>query len=194
MPENNDFQYSQEEQNVQSELRIEGQLTFSVTSTVGMIPVENATITISDQNAPENILATVTTDENGQTQNITLQAPPFAFSQAPGQERPYASYAVEISAPGYENVRIEGTEVLSDAISLQPVRMNPVEELNIAKDLIIIPPHTLYGDFPPKIPEAEIKPVPERGEIVLSRVVIPEYVVVHDGAPNDSSAPNYYVK
>lgn len=194
MPENNDFQYSQEEQNVQSELRIEGQLTFSVTSTVGMIPVENATITISDQNAPENILATVTTDENGQTQNITLQAPPFAFSQAPGQERPYASYDVEISAPGYENVRIEGTEVLSDAISLQPVRMNPVEELNIAKDLIIIPPHTLYGDFPPKIPEAEIKPVPERGEIVLSRVVIPEYVVVHDGAPNDSSAPNYYVK
>lgn len=194
MPENKDFEQSQELENVQSELQIEGQLTFSVTSTVGMIPIENANITITEPNAPENIIATVTTDESGQTENVTLQAPPFALSQAPGEERPYASYDVEISAPGYENVRIEGTEVFSEAISLQPVRMNPVEEQNIAKDFIIIPPHTLYGDFPPKIPEAEIKPVPERGEIVLSRVVIPEYVVVHDGVPSDSSAPNYYVK
>lgn len=30
-------------------------------------------------------------------------------------------------------------------------------------------------------------------EIVLSRVVIPEYVVVHDGPPSDSAAENYYV-
>ena len=32
------------------------------------------------------------------------------------------------------------------------------------------------------------------GEIVLSRVVIPEYVVVHDGSPNDSTAKDYYVR
>jgi peptidoglycan hydrolase-like protein with peptidoglycan-binding domain len=30
------------------------------------------------------------------------------------------------------------------------------------------------------------------GEIVLSRVVVPEYVIVHDGPPSDSSANNYY--
>ena len=34
----------------------------------------------------------------------------------------------------------------------------------------------------------------ESGEIVLSRVVIPEYVIVHDGAPSDSSARNYWVR
>ncbi len=33
----------------------------------------------------------------------------------------------------------------------------------------------------------------ESGEIVLSRVVIPEYVIVHDGPPSDSSANDYYV-
>ena len=32
----------------------------------------------------------------------------------------------------------------------------------------------------------------ESGEIVLSRVVIPEYIVVHDGSVNDTTAPNYY--
>lgn len=194
MPENIDLKQSQEPENLQSELDTEGQLTFSVISAVGMFPVVNAVIIIANPNEPENVLATVTTNVDGQTENVTLQTPPFALSQTPGEERPYATYYVEITAPGYENVRIEGTEVFARSITLQPVRMNPVEEVNIAKDLIIIPPHTLYGDFPPKIPEAEIKPLPERGEIVLSRVVIPEYVVVHDGVPEDASAQNYYVR
>lgn len=56
----------------------------------------------------------------------------------------------------------------------------------------MIGPHTLWGEYPPKIEEAEVKPVGESGEIVLSRVVIPEYIVVHDGPVNDTTAPDYY--
>ena len=59
---------------------------------------------------------------------------------------------------------------------------------------IVIPAHTLFGNYPEKIPEDEIKPTTETGEIVLSRVVVPEYVVVHDGAPSDSTAMDYYVR
>ena len=59
---------------------------------------------------------------------------------------------------------------------------------------IVIPAHTLYGDYPPKIAEAEIKPVNQTGEIVLSRVVIPEFVVVHNGSPADSTAGDYYIR
>ena len=66
----------------------------------------------------------------------------------------------------------------------------PVE----APIIINIPEHTLYGTFPPKIPEAEIKPIRDTGEIVLSRVVVPEYIIVHDGSPRDSTARNYYVR
>ena len=33
----------------------------------------------------------------------------------------------------------------------------------------------------------------DTGEIVLSRVVVPEIVIVHDGVPSNASAPNYYV-
>ena len=51
----------------------------------------------------------------------------------------------------------------------------------------VIPAHTLFGDYPPKIAEAEIKPTNETGEIVLSRVVVPEFVIVHDGVPTDLS-------
>ena len=39
-----------------------------------------------------------------------------------------------------------------------------------------------------------MKPFAETGEIVLSRVVVPEYVIVHDGAPSDRTAQNYWVR
>ena len=38
-----------------------------------------------------------------------------------------------------------------------------------------------------------VKPSYESGEVVLSRVVIPETIVVHDGTPSDRTAPDYYV-
>lgn len=59
---------------------------------------------------------------------------------------------------------------------------------------MVIPAHTLWGSYPAKIPESEVKPIAETGEIVLSRVVVPEYVIVHDGAPSDRTAQNYWVR
>ena len=72
--------------------------------------------------------------------------------------------------------------------------MRPSDSSETGEERFVIPAHTLYGIYPEKIPEAEIKPVNETGEIVLSRVVVPEYIVVHDGSPRDSTAQNYYVK
>ena len=63
-----------------------------------------------------------------------------------------------------------------------------------SRSIIVIPAHTLYGNYPPKIAESEVKPITSSGEIVLDRVVVPEYVVVHDGTPRDSTAGDYYVK
>ena len=97
MPENNELSQFQIIENRQEEVDTEGKLTFSVMSAVGMFPVANAFITIANPNEPENIIATVTTNEDGQTEDVTLQTPPFALSQTPGDERPYAIYYVEIS-------------------------------------------------------------------------------------------------
>ena len=111
--------------------------------------------------------------------------------------QPYSEYNISVTASGYEPVFISGTEILPDVTAIQPVSMTPLELEGPdapAEEDIIIPDHTLYGEYPPKIPEDEIKPMNESGEIVLSRVVIPEFIVVHDGVPQDSSAPNYYVR
>lgn len=172
----------------------QGLLKVSVTSMVGMIPVSGAQVTIVNTEEPEKVLFTLTTDESGQTETVALPAPLLQYSLEPSEPRPYAEYNITVQAEGYEPVTIVASELLPDAISVQNIRMTPVELENEPSEEIFIPDHTLYGIYPPKIPEAEIKPMNESGEIVLSRVVIPEYVIVHDGVPSDSTAPNYYVR
>ena len=90
-------------------------------------------------------------------------------------------------------VNVSGIQVLPGETAVQRVRLAPEEsDINPISN-IVIPANTLFGNFPPKIPEDEIKPIEESGEIVLSRVVVPEYVIVHDGAPSDNTARDYYV-
>ncbi len=171
-----------------------GNLKVSVTSTLGLIPIRDATVKISYKGMPDSIIETLDTDISGQTEEIGLPAPPLEYSLEPGSEQPYSEYNIEVNAPGYEPVTISGTEILADTLALQSVEMTPTEMEEQEEETIVIPDHTLYGEYPPKIPEDEIKPIDETGEIVLSRVVIPEFLVVHDGVPNDPSAPNYYVR
>ncbi len=172
-----------------------GNLSIQVTSTLGLIPIKDATIRISNTGTPENTLEVVQTDSSGQSPQLSLDAPDPSYSEAPESSvQPYSEYNLEITAPGYEPVSVSGTQILAGTDAIQPVEMTPVEVETAPEEDIVIPEHTLWGEYPPKIPEDEIKPMNETGEIVLSRVVIPEYIVVHDGVPQDRSAPNYYVK
>lgn len=171
-----------------------GKLQINVTSSLGLIPIPDATVTISYTGVPDVTVERVSTDSSGQTEEIELSAPPLEYSVEPSEVMPYSEYNIQVDAPGYESVMISGTEILPDVTALQPIQMTPIETADENEETIVIPGHTLYEEYPPKIPEDEIKPIDESGEIVLSRTVIPEYVVVHDGVPNDSTAPNYYVR
>ena len=172
-----------------------GRLQINVISAADSRPVADARISVSYTGVPEQTLEQVITDRSGQSEVLTLDAPPEAWSLDPDNERqPYSEYTLNISAPGYEPVSIAGAEILADVKAVQNVRMRPDDGGREAEEVFVIPAHTLYGDYPPKIAEAEIKPVNESGEIVLSRVVVPEYIVVHDGSPRDSTAKDYYVK
>ena len=171
-----------------------GRLQINVTANVGLIPIENASITISFTGEPDSTIETLQTNSSGQTDTVDLKTPPLQYSLTPNSPMPYSEYTLSVSAPGYEPVIVSGVEVLPDVTAIQNIEMTPTETSKDTEEIIAIPDHTLYGDYPPKIPEDEIKPMDESGEIVLSRVVIPEFIVVHDGVPNDSTAPNYYVR
>ena len=172
-----------------------GELQINVTSAAGGRPIADARISISYTGVPESTLERVETDSSGQTETLELDAPPEEWSLDPNNERqPYSEYTLDISAPGFEPVSIAGAEILANVKAIQNVRMRPSDVGREEEEVFVIPAHTLYGEYPPKIAEDEIKPVNETGEIVLSRVVVPEYIVVHDGSPRDTTASNYYVK
>lgn len=172
-----------------------GSLKISVVSSLGMIPVENATVSISYTGDPEAPLQVVTTDSSGQTPILELPAPPLSLSLEPDPDaQPYSEYNITVTAEGYEPVLVSGSEIFANELALQPIRMNPLAATEENEKVVTIPVHTLFGEYPPKIPEDEIKPMDESGEIVLSRVVVPEYVIVHDGVPSDPTAPNYWVR
>lgn len=172
-----------------------GKLNVQVLSDNDNRPLPGATVRIVSENEPERVLEEAVTDSSGQLNDIELEAPPLEYSMEPGANKPYAEYTIYVSAPGFETVEVSGSEIMSGETSLQNASLLPTAggEPDSA-ELFVIPDHTLWGDYPPKIPESEIKTVDETGEIVLSRVVIPEYVVVHDGPPSDRNAQNYYVK
>lgn len=172
-----------------------GTLQINVTSDITSYPIENAVINVYYTGVPEQQLEQLTTDSSGQTEIIELDTPPLEYSRNPTIEsQPYSEYTLEISAPGYESVSVAGAELLPNVMAIQNVAMHPVESSENASDIFVIPGHTLYEEYPPKIAEDEIKPMNETGEIVLSRVVVPEYIVVHDGSPRDTTAKNYYVR
>lgn len=172
-----------------------GKLTVNVTSDTDNKPIEGATVRITSSGQPDQTIEQATTNEEGQIPDIELDAPPIDYSMEPGANKPYAEYTVYVSAPGYETLEVSGAEIFSGELAIQNAALLPLSPTNpTGTELFVIPDHTLWGDYPPKIAEDEIKPVDESGEIVLSRVVIPEYVVVHDGPPSDRSAKNYYVK
>lgn len=155
-------------------------------------PLPGATVSI--YNATDgSLIRTFTADEAGQIPLLRLQSPPLEYSLEPGAAQPYSQYNITVQAAGYEPLKIIDAEVFPDQLALQPILLNPLAGETPVEEEIVVPGNTLFVPSTPKVPEAEIKPVTETGEIVLSRVVIPEYVVVHDGVPSNRDAKNYYV-
>ena len=179
---------------MQTEAVDKGSLKVEVVTGRVRRPIEGAQIAISYSGDPDSRVEEVKADASGMSEELVLDAPPLEYSMEPSENQPFSQYTVKVTAPGYRPVSVSGVQIFSEQLALQQVQMLAEEESQSQVDNIVIPVNTLYGDFPPKIAESEIKPVTESGEIVLSKVVIPEFVIVHDGPPGDVNASDYYVR
>lgn len=168
-----------------------GKLKVRVTSFIGFLPISNANVSVGYTGIPD-VLFNIRTNESGVSETIVLNTPPLEYSLQANSLQPYADYTVQISAEGFEPAAVSNVQILPNSLAILEIRLRNVDENSIS-DISDIEPHTLYYEYPPKIAEAEIQPIRESGEIVLSQVLVPEYIVVHDGPPSDSSAENYYV-
>ena len=183
----------------------DGYLTISVINASTNAPIQNATINIygmdDNQQSTGAVFQNLTTDESGQVRRLTLSAPDIQFSLDPSSNtKPYSEYIVEVIAEGFGTIQIRGTQILPVVEALQNIPMSvstprKKKTKNRQNDVVYdIQAHTLWGDYPPKIPESSLKPLPApTGFVVLDNPVVPEFIVVHDGLPTDSSAENYWV-
>ncbi len=178
----------------QTESVDKGNLKVEVLTARGNVPIPGAQISISYSGEPQSTVEEVKTDESGLSESLSLNTPPLEYSMEPSENQPFAQYTIQVTAPGYRPFTVSGIEVFAEQLALQRVRLTEEVALGNPTDTIVIPVNTLFGDFPPKIAESEVKPMAETGEIVLSRVVVPEYVIVHDGVPTDPTAADYYVR
>ncbi len=163
-----------------------GKLRISVFSDNKGSPLKNAKVTVRDTQG--EIISEQFTDDSGKTEELTLSAPPRALSQSPDAdvEIPYSECNITVSDKMGGSVIVLNAQIYAGEISLQnvvfPLQSNLVEVMSPA----------VAGGFPEKIPEAERKPLGTiSGTVVLPEPIIPDYVVVHDGVPSDSTANDY---
>ena len=172
---------------------MQGKFQINVITIIGNRPITGAKVRVYVSGNPDNVLYELLTNQSGMTDELELETPDIAYSISPSEPQPYAEYTVDVTADGYEPAEVSSNELLPDTTAILTVRMTPIKE-NDKFTRIVIPPHTLFGNYPPKIAEPEIVDSAETGEIVLNRVVIPEYIIVHDGVPTDPTAQNYWVR
>lgn len=172
-----------------------GRLQVSVLLPNVLKPASGTVVRITAANDEKNVIEEIITDQSGQTPVINLPAPPLEYSMSPDMSRPFSTYDVYIDTTNYQSTVIKGVQIFPNTTALQNVELTEKIYIDQPPRQIDIDDPTLYGNFPPKIPEDMVKPLPtlESGFVVLPEVVIPEFIIVHDGAPNDASAPNYTV-
>ena len=175
----------------------EGQLKVQCFQGESYVPVEGCKVTVepSGSNFNRNYRVDLTTDSSGATNVVSLSAPPLAYSQEPSDNALYSLYDIKVERSGFETTVIKGVQVFPERTALQNI--NLVESSNRASraNIVVVLPNTLFGNYPAKIPENPDKPLPKPSSgVVLPKPVVPEYITVHQGSPNDNTAPNYTVR
>lgn len=98
----------------------------------GIIPIENATVTITRmENGNPILVASLKTDRNGNTDTIELPAPALSLSQASDNtQRPYSLYNIVAYKSGFYVVEQLDVPVFSGITSMQPINFIPIPIFN----------------------------------------------------------------
>lgn len=105
-----------------------GQLRFRTFTARGALPVKDAVCVVTKDFGEETqVLSTQTTDMSGQTEIISLPAPPRSLSQSPDSTiQPYALYDATIRAKGYEGVVLKNIPIFEGILSVQNAALVPL--------------------------------------------------------------------
>ncbi|MCL2004045.1 MAG: peptidoglycan-binding protein [Oscillospiraceae bacterium] len=155
-----------------------GTLTIETRAADEAVPIIGVQVIIRDEN--RNILAEYTTDDNGQTEKLSLEAPDKDHSTSPDGPRPrYRTVQVEITKPGYAAVDIEHVQIFDGVDSYLPIHMHPLADGWPAKERYDIPQPAVDDSSPRFMPDPQPR--------ALNEVIVPDAITVHLGRPNDNA-------
>lgn len=164
-----------------------GRLVVSVLMDNIAQPIEDANVHISGENTDLDFK----TDKSGRTPIIELKAPDQKYSLEPQTiVKPFSTYNITVTKEGLGTSSIIGAQIYDGINSFQNVYFSS-EQGSYGRNVTVITPPTLWENNDPKIVENTNIEIPKAK--VLPKVIIPGYIIVHDGVPSDTNAPNYYV-
>jgi hypothetical protein len=108
-----------------------GYLIVNVFTARGAIPLQDATVTIFDnEKYGKPIIVVLTTDSSGKTERYALPAPSRELSQQYYSRKPYATYMIQVELEGFYTVTNNNVPIFDGVTSIQPVEMVPLAEFN----------------------------------------------------------------
>lgn len=185
-----------------------GFLIIDVRNEQDALPLANAHIVVSDQNG--NALFETHSDENGNTEKLTLTAPDKEYTLDPNYKQPgYSKWNIDVVKEGFVTAHIRGVEIEDEQTSILPVRLHPRvdEDGSPTDEYIDIPP--MLQLLPPAaqsiphqdehgrqaVPASFMPANPYIATMATAReVFIPDFITVHLGAPTNASARNTRVR
>ncbi len=160
-----------------------GYLQIQARTAQDAVPLEGARVWVLDDEG--NALYHLVTDESGETQAVSLEAPDRSFSQNPNYlGKPYAEYSVMVEAEGFEPVSVEKIPVFDGETAELPVMPAPLQERERSQTMEVLDVGAPAADFPCR-QEQEGNAAEPR---VLRQVVIPNPITVHLGVPDEPAA------
>lgn len=111
-----------------------GYLIVRVSTALGAVPVAGAEVVLrgGEQQSSDIIFSAITSNV-GLTPLITLTSPPRSTSEAPGQEKPFSTYALEVRAEGYVPKFYSSINIFEGITSYQNAILVPLPD-NAAPD------------------------------------------------------------
>lgn len=106
-----------------------GQLVVRLSTSSSAAPVQGGIVLVSlDTPKGERLIKSLVTNENGETDVITLDTVSQSQSQSPGTPNPYASYSIRASAEGYFTIDSVNVPIFENIVAVQQVEMIPLPE------------------------------------------------------------------
>ena len=93
----------------------------------GAEPIAGARVIVTrPQGATQTIYANLTTDRDGFTPVVALPTVDPALTLQPGAAQPYVTYAIRVTADGFQSVEHTNIPVYGDNYVTQPVALTPI--------------------------------------------------------------------